>query len=184
MSKNNFSFPGPICILNPKRFFASKKLLEIILQFKYNISLKISYQGCRFIIMLMNNNAPFWGKIEKVTERLGCSLSNFCQVDSKIPGHWWMSLKRKQWTYIPLFLPLKHFVNLDHGTEQEWPDTFTNMQLLRITQNILPLHQFWLQGGAKRSQQEDELGHQCFYKTDVGILRQLFSSEHYSMPYV
>lgn len=44
-SKNNFPFPGPICILNPKRFFASKKLLDNLLQFKYNISLKNKLSG-------------------------------------------------------------------------------------------------------------------------------------------
>lgn len=59
-SKNNFSFSGPICILNPKRFFASKKLLEVKLPFKCNISFKISYQGCVLILMLVNNNqVPF-----------------------------------------------------------------------------------------------------------------------------
>lgn len=48
--------------MNPKRFFASKKLSEIILPFKYNISLQISYQGYVLIIMLMNNNVPFLRK--------------------------------------------------------------------------------------------------------------------------
>lgn len=63
-SKNKFSFSSPICILNPKRFSAVKKLLKIILQFKYNISLKISYQGCMLIITLMNNNIPHLRKDE------------------------------------------------------------------------------------------------------------------------
>ena len=48
-----------------------------------------------------------------------------------------------------MFLPFKNFAILDHAVKQSDQSNFSDMQLLGVIQNILPLHQFWIGSGAR-----------------------------------